>query len=386
MHLANLRDLFLIDPNIIFFNHGSFGACPRPVFEVYQDWQRELERQPVEFLGRRFGALMEEARGVLAAFLSTGQENLFYTTNATTALNIVARSLPLGPGDEILSNDHEYGALDQTWEFVCSKRGCRYVRPTISLPIRSAEEVIETIWQGVSERTRVLFISHITSPTGLIFPIAPLIRRARERGILTVIDGAHAPGQVPLDLEALGADFYAGNCHKWLMSPKGAAFLYARPEVQPLLEPLVVSWRNMSLSASPFIAANEFQGTRDIAAYLSVPAAIQFRKDYNWDNVQEYCYELLVYARREILKILGLPAICPEDPEWICQMAAHLLPPGDGAALKTRLYEEYGIEIPVQEMGAQQFLRISIQGYNTRSEVDTLLRALGRLIPEYTTC
>ncbi|MBN1661062.1 MAG: aminotransferase class V-fold PLP-dependent enzyme, partial [Anaerolineae bacterium] len=239
---ASIRDLFLLQPDVVFLNHGSFGACPRSVFEVYQRWQLELERQPVEFLGRRAPELMRAARQALGSYLGAEADDLVYVPNATTGLNAVARALPLLPGDEVLATDHEYGALDRTWRFVCARRGARYVNQPVPLPVESAEQVVEAIWGGVTERTRVLFLSHITSPTALILPVEALVRRARSAGILTVIDGAHVPGQTPLDLEALGADFYSGNCHKWLCSPKGAGFLYARREVQNLLEPLVVSW------------------------------------------------------------------------------------------------------------------------------------------------
>jgi isopenicillin-N epimerase len=163
-------------------------------------------------------------------------------TNATVGLNIVARSLDLHPGDEVLSTDHEYGALDRTWRFLCAKRGAKYIRQPVPVPIASAADVVEAVWSGVTEQTRVLFISHITSPTAIIFPIKPLIDRARERGIVTIVDGAHAPGQIDLNLRELGADYYSGNLHKWLMSPKGSAFLYVRKEMQHLVEPLVVSW------------------------------------------------------------------------------------------------------------------------------------------------
>ena len=283
---SELRELFLLRPDVVFLNHGSFGACPRPVFEAYQQWQLELERQPVEFLGRRFGGLLREAREALAAVVGARADDLVYVPNATTGLNAVARSLRLAPGDEVLTTNHEYGALDRTWRFVCARRGATYVNRPLPLPISSADEVIEQLWAGVTERTRVLFLSHITSPTALILPVQELVRRARAVGIITIVDGAHVPGQIPLNLEALGADFYAGNCHKWLNSPKGSAFLYARKEVQPLVEPLVVSWgwqpessTLLSLDSngsSPFVLQHEWQGTRDIAAYLSVPAAIEF--------------------------------------------------------------------------------------------------------------
>ena len=389
---TGLRDLFLLNPDVVFLNHGSFGACPRPVFEVYQQWQRELEHQPVEFLGRGFASSMQAAREGLAAYVHAAPEDLVYVPNATTGLNVVARSLQLQPGDEVLTTDHEYGALDRTWRFVCGKRGATYAKHPVPLPIHSAEDVIETIWAGVTPRTRVLFISHITSPTALILPMAELIRRAREAGVLTVVDGAHAPGQIPLDLTALEVDFYAGNCHKWVTAPKGSAFLYARREVQHLLEPLVVSWGwnrgnesagllDLGNRTSRFIDEQEWQGTRDIAAYLSVPAAIQFQAEHDWPHVRQKCHELLQEARRHIEKLTDLPPICPDSPEWYAQMAAFPLPTCDGATLQRRLYDEYRVEVPVIQWGGRQFVRVSMQGYNTAEDVTALMRALGDLLP-----
>ncbi len=378
-----MRQLFLLRPDVVFLNHGSFGACPRPVFEAYQAWQLELERQPVEFLGRRFGELMRQARTALAGFVGADPTDLVYVPNATTGLNVVARSLPLEPGDEVLSTDHEYGALDRTWRFVCRKRGAHYVRQPVPLPVTSTARVVEAIWAGVTPRTRVLFVSHVTSATAIVFPLAELIRRARRAGIITVADGAHAPGQVPLDLEALGVDFYVGNCHKWMMAPKGAAFLYARREMQPLLEPLVVSWGWESDDPGPsrLVDHHEWQGTRDVAAFLTVPAAIRFMEEHEWPQVRQACHELVCYARRAIADLTGLPPITPETSEWFVQMAAFPLPVCQGETVQRRLYDEFGIEVPITEWNGMRFVRLSIQGYNTRSDVDALLHALREVLP-----
>jgi len=382
--MGDLRDLFLLCPDVVFLNHGSFGACPRPVFEVYQAWQLELERQPVAFLGRRFARLMQEARQALAGYVGANADDLVYVPNATTGLNIVARSLPLEPGDEILTTDHEYGALDRTWRFVCAKRGARYIRQPVRLPVTSAEQVVEAIWSGVTERTRVLFISHITSSTALFFPVAELARRARAAGIISVVDGAHAPGHAPLNLVELDADFYAGNCHKWMMAPKGAAFLYTRPDKQPLLEPLVVSWGWESETPGPsrFIDEQEYQGTRDIAAYLATPAAIHFMQAHNWSAVQRDCHALVRDARQRITTLTGLAPISPDEPAWFRQMAAFPLPVCDGEMLQRRLYDEFAVEIPIITWNGYTLVRISIQGYNTRGDVDALVEALSRLLPE----
>jgi isopenicillin-N epimerase len=381
---GDIRDLFLLRPDVVFLNHGSFGACPRPVFEVYQAWQLELERQPVAFLGRRFAGLMRQARQALAGFVGADADDLVYVPNATTGLNLVARSLPLGPGDEVLATDHEYGALDRTWRFICTKRGARYIRQAVPTPVTSAQQVVEAVWSGVTNRTRVLFFSHITSPTALITPIAELVRRARAAGIFSVVDGAHAPGQVPLSLNGLGADFYVGNCHKWMMAPKGAAFLHARPDRQPLLEPLVVSWgwEKETPGPSRFIDEQEYQGTRDIAACLAVPAAIAFMEVHDWSTVQRDCHQLVRHARRQITALTGLAPITPDAPEWYAQMAAFQLPACDGETLQRRLYDEFGVEIPVISWNRENLIRPSIQAYNTRADVDALVAALARLLPQ----
>jgi isopenicillin-N epimerase len=353
------------------------------VFEAYQTWQLELERQPVEFLGRHFQGLMAEARAALGAYVGAKADDLVYVPNATIGLNVVARSLPLEPGNEVLSTDHEYGALDRTWRFVCQKRGAHYVRMPVNLPVVFSEHAVEAIWAGVTSKTRVLFLSHITSPTAIIFPIAELIERAQEKNIITVIDGAHAPGQIPLDLEALGVDFYAGNAHKWMQSPKGAAFLYARRKMQHLLEPLVVSWgwESEQPGPSPFVNHHEWQGTRDIAAFLAVPTAIRFMEEHNWPQVQQSCHELVRCARRAVTELTGLDPITPDTAEWFAQMAAFPLPPCDADALQRRLCEEFRVEIPVTTWNERQLVRISVQGYNTQSDIDALVDALREILP-----
>jgi isopenicillin-N epimerase len=220
--MNNLRAFFQLDPDVVFLNHGSFGATPLPVFAVYQEWQRRLERQPVLFLGRELGDYLQAAREVFGRYVNSSAADLVFVPNATYGVNVVARSLDLGPGDEVLTTNHEYGACNNIWGFLSRKQGFSYVEQPIPLPVKSDEEIVEQFWRGVTPYTKVIFMSHITSPTAVTFPIAAICQRAREAGILTVIDGAHAPGQLPLDMAAIGADFYTGNAHKWLCSPKGA--------------------------------------------------------------------------------------------------------------------------------------------------------------------
>lgn len=384
---TNVKSLFQLDPTIHFLNHGSFGACPIPVFEAYQAWQRRLEKQPVLFLGRKMMALDREARQPLGVYLNTHPDNLVFVTNATHGVNIIARSLALTSGDEILTSDHEYGACDYTWEFICSKTGASYVHQHIPLPAQSSEQIVEQFWQAVTPKTRLIYLSHITSPTALRLPIEAICRRARQANILTLIDGAHAPGQISLDLEALGADWYTGNLHKWALSPKGAGFLYARPEVQHLVEPLVVSWGYHAApeasTGSRFQDLLGWTGTRDPAASLSVPAALQFMEEHRWELVRQDCHILLRQAIEKLCELVQMAPLYPLEADLYFQMGIAPLPPGtDLALLKRRLYDEYRVEVPLIDWNSQKFVRISVQGYNTQADLDALTKGLRALLPQ----
>jgi isopenicillin-N epimerase len=375
---------FMIRKEVAFFNHGSFGACPRPVFEVYQSWQRKLEEQPVDFLGRRARNLLVEARGRLAEFVGTTADNVVFVPNVTHGVNFVAHSLNLQPGDEVLASNQEYGAVEATWEFVCQKRGARYVTQPIPLPVGDPDEVVEQFWAGVTERTRVISISHITSPTALIWPVAEICQRARAAGIITVVDGAHAVGQIDLNLEALGADYYTGNCHKWLSGPKGSAFLYAHPDRQALLEPLVVNWgwKNRSAQSSPLIDYFTWLGTDDPASYLAVPAAIDYQLGHSWPQVRLACHELARQARHEIQALSGLPPICPDSEAWWMQMFTAPLPPHTPENASQRLWEEFQVEVPISRREQGVFIRVSVQAYNTPQHVERLLEGLRTLLSQ----
>jgi isopenicillin-N epimerase len=380
--LPNLAAQFLLRPDVVFLNHGSFGACPQPVFETYQGWQRQLEAKPVEFLGRQIGKLLAEARERLAAYIGAEGSQIAFVPNATHGINIVARSLDLQAGDEVLGTDHEYGAIERTWRFNSEPRGVRYVRQPLSLPVQSAEAIVEQFWAGVTERTRVIVVSHITSPTALIFPVAEICKRARQAGIWTIVDGAHAPSQLDLDMQAIGADFYSGNCHKWLCAPKGAGFLYARPEVQPLLKPLIVSWgwQAERPGPSPFVDYFDWIGTADPAAYLSVPAAIDFQKENNWPAVRAACHELLLDASQQLTELSGREPLSPDGADWWVQMRTLPLPACDVEQLKARLWDDYQIEVPVHNWYGQPYIRISIQAYNSPNDIDRLVEALKRIL------
>jgi isopenicillin-N epimerase len=352
------REPFLLDPEVVFLNHGSFGACPRPVFDVYQQWQREFEREPVDLFDRRLEEELAGVRAALGEFVGAPADDLALVLNATFGVNAVLRSLQLGPGDEILTTRHEYGGIDLLLDFLSERTGVRVVRP----PGTDAD----SIWAGATERTRVLLVSHITSPTALLLPVEELCRRAGEAGVLSIVDGAHGPGQVPLDLERLGADFYAGNCHKWLCAPKGAGFLYARPEQQELVDPLVVGW---GYRESGFALRHDWESTRDPSAYLAVPAAIEFVRAH---GRQAECRQLLREGSQQ-LEAAGFDAFGPEQP---LQMAAFRLPACDAKALERGLFDEFRIEVPVKDWNGQPLIRVSIAPYNTPADLDRLDAAL----------
>jgi len=373
---TGLRGEFLLDPGVTFLNHGSFGACPRAVFERYQEWQLELEREPVLFLARRIDGLLASAREALAEYVDADPDDLVFVPNATSGVNIAARTLALGPGDEVLTTNLEYGALDLTWERVCREAGARYVRTPIALPLADDEDLAETIWAGVTDRTRVLYVSHHTSSTALTLPVQDLCGRAREREIATVVDGAHVPGHLPLSLRELDADFYAGNCHKWLCAPKGAGFLHVRRELQRDAQALMVSWGYEGDDPS-FLARHEKQGTRDPAAYLTVPAAIEWQREHRWDEVRARCHEL---ARRAAAE-LGLPPVVPGMRHGLYgQMVALQLPEDAPADLQERLFDEHRIEIPVVERQSPRLIRASFQGYNDAADLERLKAALAALL------
>jgi len=378
-----MRDLFLLDPDLVFLNHGSFGACPREVWEAQQRWQLEMERNPVLFLGRRSAELLAQARAALGRTLGARGDDLVFVPNATTGVNIVARSWPLQPGDEVLTTDLEYGACDATWQRLCEQAGALYRKVQIPLPYER-ERVAERLMAAVTPRTRLIYLSHLTSTTALILPVAEVCAAARARGIATLVDGAHAPGQIELDLDAIGADFYVGNCHKWLCAPKGAGFLHARAERQPMLHAPITSWGyaegtgghsgfDAYLGRSLFERRMQWQGTRDLAAWLAVPAAIDFQARHDWPAVRTRCHALARDALAALTERFGLAPIARDD-DW-AQMVAIPVPPQDPQALRQRLYDDSGIEVPVTSHRGQVFVRVSVQGYTSSAEVQRLLNA-----------
>jgi isopenicillin-N epimerase len=384
MQSNHLKSQFLIDTNITFLNFGSFGACPRPVFEEYQKLQLELEKESVQFIAFEGPKNLRRSREALGAYVNCDADDLVYVTNPTYAINIIAKSLQLNAGDEILSTNVEYGAMDRTWNYYCKKAGAKYVRQPIQLPLVSKEKFIEDFFSGLSANTKAIFISQITSSTALIFPAKEIVAIAKEKGLLTIVDGAHVPGHIPLDITALDADIYTGACHKWMCTPKGSSFLYVRKELQPLFDPLLVSWGYQSAapSHSQFIDYHQMQGTRDFSAFLAVPKAIEFLNENNWPQVAADCRKLAHSNYQRFCDLLQTEPLCPITEEFLGQMCAMLIKTDEPEKLQRLLFEKYKIEIPVSRQGDKKFIRYSIQAFNSQEDLDKLYDALREIIKQ----
>ena len=380
-----MNDQFYLNPKITYLNHGSFGACPKPIFEDYQKWQLELEQEPVKFITVSSPKYLKNSKLALAEFIKCNADDFVYVANPSTAFNIVIKNLKLNAGDEILTTNHEYGAMDRTWNYYCKKAGAKYVQQSISLPLNSKEQFIEEFWKGLTKNTKIIFISQITSPTALIFPVKEICEKAKELGLMTIVDGAHVPVHVPLNLAELKADIYTGACHKWMLTPKGCSFLYVKKELQDLFDPLVISWGYEAEfpSHSKFLDYHEYQGTRDISAYLTVPKALEFLKKNNWPEKSKICRDLIKETYIEACQLLNTKPICKVSDEFLGQMCSIPIKSSDLLKLKEVLYNEYSIEVPLMKTllsfngnANQQFLRISAQVYNSKKDMQTLFDAL----------
>lgn len=377
--MSTLADQFLLNKEIHFLNFGSFGACPKPVFEKYQAWQRVLEAEPVQFIAFDGPEYLSKSREALAQFLyCPDKDDLVYVTNPSFAVNIIAKNFPLAPGDEILATDIEYGACDRTWDYHCAKKGAKYIRQHITLPVTTQEQFINDLFKGYNEKTKAIFISHITSATALIFPVEAICAKAKSLGLVTIVDGAHAPAQVPLNLGTLQADFYAGACHKWMMAPKGCSFLYAHKSVQHLCEPLVVSWgyKAFKPSHSTFLDHHQMIGTRDFSAFLTVPDCIAFMQEHHWKEVAWACHQMVIENAPRFFELLGTKPISPLNADWIGQMISIPIKTTQPEQLQRTLYIDYKIEIPFMRQDNDIYMRYSINAFNTVAQLDALYNAL----------
>ena len=382
MQNSSLKTQFLLNPEITFLNFGSFGACPKPIFDDYQKWQLEMEREPVQFMTSRSLHYLKASREALGNYVNCHSDDLVFVPNPSYAVNIVSKSLDLKPGDEILTTNLEYGACDKAWKFICKKTGAKYIRQTIQLPLTTKEQFVEDFFKGLSPKTKLVFIGQITSTTALILPVKEICERAKQKGLMTFIDGAHVPGHIPLDLSELKADMYTGACHKWMMTPKGTSFLYVKKEFQNLLDPLVVSWGYDSAapSHSQFLDYHQMQGTRDFTGFLTVPTAIHFMKENNWEVVSTSCKELVRKNAKRFCDLLGSKPLCPVTEEFLGQMFSIPINSLEPEKLQRHLYDHYKIEIPVMRLDDKIFIRYSINAFNTQSDLDRLYDSLKEII------
>lgn len=384
-----LKSKFLLDPEITFLNHGSYGSCPKPVFEVYQKYQTALESHPIKFMQEDVYKLLEISRESLSHYVNCDKDDLIFVTNPTQAVGTVIHNILINSNDEVLSTNLEYGSCDRMWTYDADQKGYKYIQAEINLPIEDKETFLNQFWSYASDQTKYVFISQITSTTGMILPIPEIVAEAKKRGIKTIIDGAHVPAHIPLDIKELDPDYYTGALHKWLCCPKGSSFLYVKKEKQDGIQPMLKSWgwgeeyekfkSSVQLhSPSRFINVFQWQGTRDMSTFFTVPEAIQFQEEHDWDSVRSRSINMVIEARNRINEITKLPKICPDN--WLGQMATILFPIDDTVAFKKTLYNDYQIEMPVMRHIEHTAFRISIQGYNSEADIDHLINALEELI------
>ena len=373
-----IRGKWLLDDDVIFLNHGSFGACPHSVLEVQRVWRDRMEAEPVRFLVRELPQHLAAARAELASFVSAHAEDLVFVQNATDGANAVLRSLlpQFKPGDELLTASHAYRAVRQTMVYVAGLSGAKVVDAFVPFPITDAEEVTRAIARAITPKTAFAVIDHITSPTGVIFPIEQIIALFKERGIPVLIDGAHTPGQIDLHLDTLGADYYVGNCHKWLFAPKGAALLWVDKKHQSKIHPTVIS----HFLGGGYQTEFGWTGTLDPTAFLSVPAGIAFHQKLAAAGSHDYMRTMLLDARREITAALGVPLAAPE--EMLANLCAFPLPNNPDATdervlrLHDTLFDDYHIQVPAMSANGKLHVRASSQVYNDRSDFEALKAAL----------
>lgn len=383
--------LWLLDPEITYLNHGAFGSCPRPVLQFQQSLRERLERRPMQFLVRDLEPLLDEARSVLASFVGAAPDDLVFVPNATAGVNTVLRSLPFSEGDEILVTDHEYNATRNAVNYVAERIGASVVVAEVPFPLSGPDEIIQAVLAKVTSKTRLAVLDHVTSQTGLLFPIERLIQELSARGVETLIDGAHAPGMVPLKLAELGATYYTGNCHKWLCAPKTAGFLYVQHDRQDAIRPLIISHGANSprTDRSGFLIEFAWAGTSDPSAYLSVPEAIRLMEKLlpgGWDEVMRRNHALVVAARDLLCDRLAIPPPCP--PEMLGSLAA--LPIADAPIdvpyqsplfldpLQEMLLRDHHTEAPVIPWPGfpKRILRVSAQLYNSLPQFERLAELL----------
>ncbi|MEH1805297.1 aminotransferase class V-fold PLP-dependent enzyme [Nostoc sp.] len=381
----SIRDLWSLDSTVTFLNHGSFGACPKQVLEFQQRLRSQIEHEPLRFFGREWEPLLDDARSKLAAFVGADVQDLVFVPNATTGVNSVLRSLTFSPEDEILTTNHEYNACRNALDFIASRTGARVVVAKVPFPIDSPQQIVAAVIERVSAKTRLALLDHVTSQTGLIFPIQELAKELQQRGVDTLVDGAHAPGMISLDLREIGATYYSGNCHKWLCAPKGAAFLYVRRDKQSEIRPLTISHGTNSprTDKSRFQLEFDWTGTDDPTAYMCVPEAIAFMGSLlpgGWTELRQQNHQLVLQGRRLLCEALEVQPLCPK--EMIGSMAVVPMPTTwenrDFMSIHDELFDKFGIQVQVMpwQEKPRLLVRISAQIYNTLEQYEYLAKVL----------
>ena len=372
-----MKNLFLLDPNITYLNHGSYGSCPSSVFNDYQKLQKRLEQQPVQFMTKYLWKYLKESRDTLGTFLNCDGDDLLLFANPTTAINNVIENLNLNKGDEVLMTQHEYGALVRAWSRSSKRNNFSIVQQPVNVPVSSKKNFIKQFLAGITMNTKVVFISQITSQTGLIFPIKEICEYATKKGIVTIVDGAHVPGHIDLNISNLECDFYTGTCHKWLCAPKGSSFLYVRKSFQANIKPQVVSWGEEGDDPGPsqFQMDFQWQGTKDMSSFLSIPSAIHFIESNNWKENHKLSKELILEVSDDLKNLFGTDPLFKSE-DWVGQMVSHPLPSNTPENLKEMLWEKFLIEVPVFEWKKQKYIRVSAHFYNDRNDMKTLINAL----------
>ena len=370
------KSLFSLDPEVTYLNHGSFGSCPKVIFDNLVSFQKKLEFEPVNFLDNHLYQYLKESRSALSNYINCDRDDIAFFPNPSTALNTLIRSLDLESGDQILTTNHEYGALDRTWNFISKKRGCEYIKLDIEIPFIDKQKFIDSFKNAINSNTKVIFLSHITSATALIFPVKEIIDLAKQKNILTIIDGAHVPAHIDLDIKKLDPDFYCGACHKWMCSPKGVAFLYVKKEYQNMIEPLVVSWgyEAEKPSDSQYLDYMQWQGTNDMSAYLTIPETIKFLNENDWKERANECRELNLWAKNEICEKLNTYAL--GNDEFLGQMTTFAFDFEDTINQKIEFYNKYKIQVPFIKWNNKTFFRISSQVYNSKDDFEYLINSL----------
>lgn len=374
-----IRDAWHLDPAALTVNHGSFGATPKSVLAAQDEWRRRMEAQPTLFMALTLPEALRQAAARLAAFLGAQPGDIAFTDNATSGCNAVLRSLRLSPGDEILMLDHGYGAVRNTARHVAALAGARVVEATLPFPRPRTDAIVAALKAALTSHTRLVIIDHITSPSALVLPIVPMIAACHAVGAKVLVDGAHGPGQVDLDLAALGADWYAGNCHKWLMAPKGCAFLWARADRQADLHPVTISHGY----GKGFMAEFDWTGTRDPSAYLAVGSAIDFYYGLGGARLARRNAVLAAEAGALLARRFGTE--CGTEGETQGSMALVRLPilgPVDQAralALRQRLLRDHATDAPLNAIDGKIWLRLSAQAYNEIGDYERLGDVVARL-------